>query len=99
MTSDQRTSLRLGMLRLPNGELIAVISKGIPDDEPEQIREGLARRALVARGRPCPCGARLDLNRAARRARSRGLTFAEVRVYHEDGCPAVGAELVRRYGR
>ncbi|MFC9087054.1 hypothetical protein [Nocardiopsis dassonvillei] len=75
---------------------------------PADIREGIARRRLVATGHPCPCGAApVRLNRAQRRriaAQRRTGTAAPVvrlAVVHEDDCPAaddVLAELANRHG-
>ncbi len=74
----------------------------ITEDLPEQIREGLARRRLLATGQPCPCGARpVQLNRAQRReieARKRkGLPgrVYRVTVEHEPDCPATDENLNR----
>lgn len=70
-----------------------VLDVAIPEDAPEALREGLARRAIVNRGGTCPCGARMVLpNRAQRRA---GATTLNVDVHHEDDCPAVTANVAR----
>jgi hypothetical protein len=72
----------------------------IAEDLPEQIREGLARRRLLAAGQPCPCGARpTTFNRAMRRAiearRRKGLPgpVIHVTIEHEDDCPATDENL------
>lgn len=72
----------------------------IGEDLPAPIREGLARRRLVALGKPCPCGAQpYRLNRAQRREiearKRRGLPGQVIRVTieHEDDCPATDENL------
>ncbi len=67
----------------------------IAEDLPAEIREGLARRRLLATGQTCPCGAQPpQLNRRQRREiearRRRGLpgTVVHVTVLHENDCPA-----------
>ncbi|HEY3090763.1 MAG TPA: hypothetical protein VGJ59_22155 [Jatrophihabitantaceae bacterium] len=70
----------------------------VPDDAPELVREGLARRNIVNTGGTCPCGAVLRLpNLAARRA---GVT--DLSIVHEDDCPATDENVlsaIRRWGR
>jgi hypothetical protein len=72
----------------------------ISEELPEQIREGLARRRLVATGQPCPCGAQpIRLNRAQRREmearRRKGLPgpVFRITIKHEDDCPAADENL------
>ncbi|NIZ91573.1 hypothetical protein [Kineococcus rubinsiae] len=67
----------------------------VPDDAPEVLREGIARRRITATTGRCRCGAVLVMpNRAQRRqAARRGGTFTTVRVEHEDGCPATNDVL------
>lgn len=66
----------------------------LSEDLPTDIREGIARRRLVATGHPCPCGAApIRLNRAQRRRittrRRHGHTeVIRLSVVHEDDCPA-----------
>jgi hypothetical protein len=67
---------------------------------PPEIREGIARRRLMATGQACPCGARpIQLSRATRRrieARKRkGLPGEVINVVieHEDDCPATNDAL------
>jgi hypothetical protein len=61
----------------------------IPDDAPEELKEALGRRTLVANGGRCPCGAQVKPpNRAARRrAVRRGYDIA-TEVWHRPDCPA-----------
>lgn len=80
---------RLRVTTLPNGERAAVIDSSIPEDGPPELREGLARRALVNQGGTCPCGAAIVLpNRAQRRAAERAGIPIEIEVEHEMDCPA-----------
>lgn len=86
-----------------DGQPSIVLVPALDDDSAALIKEGLARRRLVASGQACPCGARIPrLNRQQRRAeasrRRKGLpvpmTYLAVR--HEDDCPAVLPEVQRR---
>jgi hypothetical protein len=79
----------------------------LTEDLPPDIREGIARRRLVATGHPCPCGAApVRLNRAQRRRitaqRRTGRTeVVRLAVVHEDDCPAaddVLNALANRHG-
>ncbi len=77
-----------------NGETVAFMLAEPPDDAPPEIREGIARRNLVAMGEPCPCGARFVMpNRAARRRATRNGEACRVTVEHDGHCPAVTANL------
>jgi len=60
----------------------ALLTVEIPDDAPPALREGLARRRLVATTGRCPCGAVLELPDLVPGA----LTVAAVE--HEPDCPA-----------
>lgn len=74
---------------LPSGEHVAIIDSIVPEDAPADLREGLARRAIVNQGDACPCGAQLVLpNRAARRAAKSSAVRLQVEVEHEVDCPA-----------
>jgi hypothetical protein len=78
-------------LALINGVKALVLLLPVPDDAPTGIREGLVRRNIVNTGGQCPCGATATLpNRAQRR---RGVT--DIRVEHEDDCPAISSTLAR----
>jgi hypothetical protein len=86
-----------------DGETVAFVLPRIPDDAPEEIREGVARRRIVAINGRCPCGAELVLpNRAARRKAARAGSFVRMRIEHEDDCPAIDTaldEAIRRWKR
>ena len=60
------------------------IGPEIPDDAPADLKEGLARRRLVATTGQCPCGAELSLPASLEPG-----AVTIVRVEHEDDCPAV----------
>ncbi len=87
--------MRVDVVTLSDGRRALVVDSPIPDDVPEAVREGLARRAVVNRGGICPCGARLALpNRAARR---RG-RVVRVLVEHELDCPAADDRITEALG-
>ena len=72
------------------GERVVILESEIPDNAPQDIKEGLSRRAIVNGGGTCPCGARMILpNRAARRRATRPGYAIEVTVQHEPDCPAL----------
>jgi hypothetical protein len=85
------------------GETVAFVLPRIPDDVPEEIREGIARRRITAIDGKCPCGGELVLpNRAARRKAARTSSLVRMRVEHEDDCPAIDKTLdaaIRRWQR
>lgn len=54
----------------------------LPDDAPELVREGLARRRIAATAGRCPCGATLDFSAA------KPGTVVVAAVQHERNCPA-----------
>jgi hypothetical protein len=78
-----------------DGMKVAYLLPVIPDDAPQQVREGIARRRLAALEDRCPCGGRSPLNRATRRwlARQRG-KVAYLGFAHETSCPAIDDTLV-----
>jgi hypothetical protein len=77
----------------------------IPDDAPDDVREGFARRTSLAAGGTCPCGAVITPpNRAQRRQLARdhanrayGVWY--LRVEHEDDCPALEGLLIAATNR
>lgn len=73
----------------------------LPDDAPELVREGIARRRLSVINGLCPCGGRRpQLSRAQRREAKRrsGADVGSFEVVHEDDCPAI-SEAVRAHLR
>jgi hypothetical protein len=86
-----------------DGDTVAFVLPRIPDDAPEEIREGIARRRITAVHGTCPCGGHLVLpNRAARRRAARTGTPTRMTVEHEEGCPAIDETLItaiRRWKR
>jgi hypothetical protein len=97
------TGFDLALAETWDGETVAFVLPRIPDDAPEAIREGVARRRITAIDGKCPCGAQLVLpNRAARRKAARTGTPIHMRVEHEDDCPAIDDaldEAIRRWQR
>lgn len=89
-----------------DGEQALFVAPGLSDDDSTAVKEGLARRRLVAQGGRCPCGAVMRLpSRAVRRANRKltkqGATVIQhVTVNHEDECPATEENLraARRRG-
>lgn len=79
-----------------SGERIMLVDTEIPDDGPQELREGLARRAIVNAGGVCPCGAKFLMpSRATRRAAQRRGEIISITVEHEVGCPAATEFLVQ----
>jgi hypothetical protein len=68
-----------------------LLGPDIPDDAPAIVREGLARRRLVATTGRCPCGATLTVPAGALKPG----TVTTVKIEHEDDCPAIADELLR----
>jgi hypothetical protein len=61
----------------------------IPDDAPEELKEALGRRTLVANGGVCACGAKaIPPDRAARRRAARRGDNIATEVFHRPECPA-----------
>jgi len=78
------------------GRRVLVVGPEVTEDAPPMVREGLARRALVAAGESCPCGARMALpSRAARRDAARTRRPLHVNVEHEPDCAAVATVVTR----
>lgn len=67
-----------------------VVLPVIPEDAPYRVREGIARRRLVAVSGACPCGARLDLSAA---------TVGPAEAKHDQLCPAITDRLVKAIRR
>lgn len=80
---------------LQDGTRALVVGYDVPEDAPPAVREGLARRALVARSGRCPCGAQVAMpSRAERRAAQRAAQPMRRPVEHEHDCPAADENLV-----
>jgi hypothetical protein len=78
-----------------DGETIAFVPPHVPNDAPDAVREGIARRRITAVDGECPCGARLVLpNRAERRKAARTGQATRITGEHEDDCAVVDAALV-----
>ncbi len=83
-----------------DGQLVGYVLPSIPDDAPEDVREGLARRRISAVQGRCPCGAVVTMpNRQQRRHAARTRTSLRILVEHEDACPAVDRMLEAALGR
>lgn len=89
------------LVGIVDGERVAYVGPQLHETYPPLVLEGLVRRRLVATTGACPCGAHLAMpNRAARRAAARaGRVVMEVRVEHEDDCPAVDPRVDQLGGR
>ncbi len=72
----------------------------IPEDAPDLVKEGVARRRKAALDGECPCGARRPaLSRQRRRCIERGRFHGTIsgmvsEIHHEPECPAADDVLV-----
>lgn len=83
------------IVELPDGRRAGVLDAVIPDDAPEAVREGFARRSIVNSGGTCPCGARWPRpNREQRRQLAKTGAWLEIDVIHDDPCPAAESTLL-----
>lgn len=83
-----------------DGRRVAFVLADPPEDAPPAVREGVARRNLVATGGTCPCGAQFTMpNRAERRRNTRRGVPCHVDVQHEQSCPAVDETLTAAIAR
>jgi hypothetical protein len=73
---------------LPGGRLGLYIGDEIRESDPPAVREGLARRRLLATEGRCPCGAEVPFDPAII---APGIVSAA--VVHEADCPAAEANL------
>lgn len=72
------------------GNRTAYVLPVVPEDASADVREGIARRRVVALTGACPCGARaIWPSRRERRAAQRAGRVARVLVEHEPECPAL----------
>ena len=74
---------RRGGRYTPPKRQILTLTADVPDDASPAVKEGLARRRLVATTGRCPCGAVLTV---PDHLEPGALTV--VAVWHEDDCPA-----------
>jgi hypothetical protein len=65
-----------------------LVTPEISEDASPVVREGLARRRLVATTGQCPCGAKFTAPDDLKPG-----TVTVVSVEHEAGCPAISPEL------
>jgi hypothetical protein len=85
---------------LPDGRRALYLLPVIPDDAPDPIREGIARRRVAALTGDCPCGAHnATLSRQQRRARQRRTSKRQANpaafaFEHEYDCPAGDQRLI-----
>mgnify|MGYP001104857356 CR=1 FL=1 len=77
---------RVRLVTLPTGDRALVIDTEPPDDAPEPIREGFARRALVNGGDRCPCGAGMTRDDLTSAIAAGGIGCLS--VAHCGDCPA-----------
>jgi hypothetical protein len=71
------------------GHRTAYVLPVVPEDASTDVREGIARRRVVALTGVCPCGARaVRPSREERRAARRAGRVAWALIEHESGCPA-----------
>lgn len=83
-----------------DGRRIGYVLADPPEDGPADVREGIARRNIVATGGTCPCGARMVLpSRTDRRRHARLGRAIDVNVEHEAGCPAITTSLLAALAR
>jgi hypothetical protein len=88
------TGFELAIGETWDGETYAFLLPTVPDQAPEAVREGLARRRITAVTGRCPCGGRLTLpNRKERRRATRSRRPVHLRVEHENDCPAIDDTL------
>lgn len=67
----------------------AFIVADVPDGAPDIVREGIARRRILAATRECPCGARVEMpSRQRRRAAERWGEVPVAQIWHANDCPA-----------
>lgn len=85
---------QLRPVTLPDGRRALIIDSIIPDDAPELIREGLARRAIVNGGGDCPCGASWPKPNRAQRRRLEQVAYLHIEIQHAADCPAETENLV-----
>lgn len=76
-------------LELPDGRRALYVADQIRESDPPAVREGLARRRVLATSGRCPCGAESPLDPAVIPA---ALIMAA--IVHADDCPAAETNLI-----
>jgi hypothetical protein len=82
---------------LPNGTRALYVGDAIRESDPPAVREGLARRRMLATEGHCPCGARVPFD-----PRIIAPAVASHAIEHASDCPAADANLaaaMRNAGR
>lgn len=83
-------SVDLITLNLPDGSQALYVSPTIRESDPPAVREGIARRRILAQTGECPCGARSLFD-----PRQISPTLVMDVIHHENDCPATAANLDR----
>lgn len=88
--SPQRRDVEFITLTLPDGSHALYVSDVIRESDPPAVREGIARRRILATSGECPCGARSPFDPSLISA----ALVMEV-IEHETDCPATAENLAR----
>lgn len=88
--SPQRRDVEFITLTLPDGSSALYVSDVIRESDPPAVREGIARRRVLATTGECPCGAVSPFD-------PRKISPAIVLevIEHESDCPATTENLAR----
>ena len=87
---SRRPEVEFIPIDLPNGQRGLYVSDVIRESDPPAVREGIARRRVLALTGQCPCGAASPFDAA----RISPVMVLEV-VRHEPDCPATNENLSR----
>lgn len=77
-------------LTMPDGSRALYVSDVIRESDPPAVKEGIARRRVLASTGECPCGARSPFDP---RKISPAIVLEVIR--HESDCPATAENLTR----
>lgn len=77
-------------LTLPNGSHALYVSEAIRETDPPAVREGIARRRVLATTGQCPCGAASPFDPSRISA-----ALVMEAIQHESDCPATDENLAR----